>query len=245
MEALNIEKEIRDLVSFPDEKYLKIIREVGFVCDRCGKCCTSEFNDHIFLLDDDAQRIIENHGRENLRPAPYFDLCDNLGRFYVMGYALKTKSNGDCIFYTGSSCEHYKIRPRICKIYPYMLHREPDEDGNIDFRQIGGLDEHGLYHNEIGEGECKEILTTVKKYESRFLRQQLRFNEYVEKYFKDNNLRINQQMYDRMMRLYQKGTAIEVYVFYQGGFVKVIVEHPLKHPLNNLLYPMPQDNNGY
>ncbi|HEX7575947.1 MAG TPA: YkgJ family cysteine cluster protein, partial [Candidatus Methanoperedens sp.] len=101
MEAFNIEKEIRDLESFPDEKYLNIIREVGFVCDRCGKCCTSEFNDHIFLLDDDAQRIIENPGREYLRPAPYFDLCDNLGRFYVMGYALKTKPNGDCIFYTG------------------------------------------------------------------------------------------------------------------------------------------------
>jgi len=223
MEAFNIEKEIRDLESFPDEKYLKIIREVGFVCDRCGKCCTSEFNDHIFLLDDDAQRIIENPGREYLRPAPYFDLCDNLGRFYVMGYALKTKPNGDCIFYTGSSCQHYEIRPRICKIFPYMLHREPDEDGNIDFRQIGGLDEHGSYHNEIGEETCKEILKTVKEYESGFLRQQLRFIEEIEKYFKKNNLRTSQQMYDRMMRLYQKGKAVEVYVFYQGLFEKEVI----------------------
>jgi len=223
MEAFNIEKEIRDLESFPDEKYLNIIREVGFVCDRCGKCCTSEFNDHIFLLDDDAQRIIENPGREYLRPAPYFDLCDNLGRFYVMGYALKTKPNGDCIFYTGGSCQYYENRPRICKIYPYMLHREPDEDGNIDFRQIGGLDEHGLYHNEIGEETIKEILKTVKEYESGFLRQQLRFIEKIEKYFKENNLRISQQMYDRMMRQYQKGKAIEVYIFYQGGFEKEVI----------------------
>jgi Fe-S-cluster containining protein len=222
MEALNIEKEIRDLESFPDEEYLKIIREVGFECDLCGKCCTSEFNDHIFLLDDDAKRIIEYHGREYLRPAPYFDLCDNLGRFYVMGYALKTKPNGDCIFYTGSSCEHYEDRPMICKIFPYMLHREPDEDGNIDFRQIGGLDEHGLYHNEIGE-TGKEILKTVKEYESGFLKQQLEFIKYVEKYFKDNNLRFNQQIYDRMMRLYEKGQAIEVYVFYQGRFEKEVI----------------------
>src|SRR5665811_1403664 len=124
MEAFNIEKEIRDLGSFPDDKYLKIIQEVGFECDRCGKCCTREFNDHIFLLDDDAQRIIENLGREYLRPAPYFDLCDNLGRFYVMGYAMRTKPNGDCIFYTGSNCQHYENRPRICKIFPYMLHRD-------------------------------------------------------------------------------------------------------------------------
>jgi len=223
MEAFNIEKEIRDLGSFPDEKYLNIIREVGFVCDRCGKCCTSEFNDHIFLLDDDAQRIIEDTGREYLRPAPYFDLCDNLGRFYVMGYALKTKPNGDCIFYTGSSCEHYEVRPRICRIYPYMLHREPDDEGNIDFRQIGGLDEHGSYHNEIDEETCTEILKTVKEYEFGFLRQQLKFNEYIEKYFKENNLRISQQMYDRMMRLYQKGKAIEVYVFYNGRFEKEVI----------------------
>jgi len=223
MEAFNMEKEIRDLVSFPDEKYLNIIQEVGFVCDRCGKCCTSEFNDHIFLLDDDAKRIIENHGHEYLRPAPYFDLCDNLGRFYVMGYALKTKPNGDCIFYTGSSCDHYEDRPRICKIYPYMLHREPDEHGNIDFRQIGGLDEHGLYHTEIDEETCKEILKTVKEYESGFLMQQLEFIKYVENYFKDNNLKTSQQMYDRMIRLYQKGTAIEVYIFYKGGFEKEVI----------------------
>jgi len=223
MEAFNIEKEIRDLSSFPDDKYLKIIQDVGFECDRCGKCCTSEFNDHIFLLDDDAQRIIKDYGREYLRPAPYFDLCDNLGRFYVMGYALKTKPNGDCIFYTGSSCKHYENRPRICKIYPYMLHREPDEDGNIDFRQIGGLDEHGLYHNEIGEETCKEILKTVKEYESGFLRQQLGFIEEIEKYFKKNNLRNSQQMYDRMMRKYQKGKAVEVYVFYKGGFEKEVI----------------------
>jgi Fe-S-cluster containining protein len=216
MESFNIEKEIRDLESFPDEKYLKIIHEVGFSCDRCGKCCTSEFNDHIFLLDDDAQKIIENHGREYLRPAPYFDLCDNLGRFYVMDYALKTKPNGDCIFYTGSSCKHYQNRPRICKIFPYMLHREPDEDGNIDFRQIGGLDEHGLYHNEIDEETCKEILKIVKEYESGFLRQQLQFNKY--------NLRVSQQMYDRMMRLYEKGKAMEVYVFYRGRLEKEVIE---------------------
>jgi F0F1-type ATP synthase gamma subunit len=104
-----------------------------------------------------------------------------------------------------------------------MLHREPDEDGNIDFRQIGGLDEHGSYHNELDEETSKEILTTVKEYDSGFLKQQLKFNEYIEKYFKENNLRISKQMYDRMMRLYQKGKAIEVYVFYRGVFEKEVI----------------------
>src|SRR5659263_392509 len=115
MNSVDIEKEIEYISSFPDEDYLRIIFEVGFECDFCGKCCTSEFNDHVFLLDDDSERIIENTGREFLRPAPYFDLCDNLGRFYVMGYALKTKQNGDCIFYTGTGCEHYEVRPWYAK----------------------------------------------------------------------------------------------------------------------------------
>ncbi|MCX9085308.1 MAG: YkgJ family cysteine cluster protein [Candidatus Methanoperedens sp.] len=223
IQAQNIEQDLKDIGSFSDEEYKEIIREVGFGCERCGKCCTSEFNDHIFLLDEDAQKIIQDQGREYIRPAPYFDLCDNLGRFYVMGYALKTKPNGNCIFYTGNSCQHYETRPRICRIYPYMLHREPDEDGTIDFRQIGGLNEHGSYHNKIDEGACKEILRAVKEYESGFLRQQLGFIEYIRKYFVENNLRASKQMFDRMMRLYQKGEKIEVYVFYESTIEKNIL----------------------
>jgi len=226
----NIEEEIKSIESFPDEHYIKIVREVGFECDLCGKCCTSEFNDHVFLLDDDAAGIIGKTGRDFIRPAPYFDVCDNLGRFYVMGYALNTKPNGDCIFYTGSRCEHYEIRPLICRIFPYMLHRESDEEGNIEFRQIGGLDMHGSYHNESSVEEYKEILKNVKKYESGFLRQKLEFIRAIEKYFKENNLKNSQQMFDRMMRLYQKGKKIEVYVFFRGRFEKEEISKQINNP---------------
>lgn len=224
IKAATIEKEIECIHSFSDENYIKIICEVGFECDFCGKCCTSEFNDHVFLLDDDATGVIENHGKEFLKPAPYFDLCDNLGRFYVMGYAMKTKPDGDCIFYTRGRCEHYEIRPGICKIYPYMLHREPDDEGNIDFRQISGLNLHGYYHNDMSDETCHEILKSVKEYETGFLRQKLGFFDKIEKYFKENNLRISQQVYDKMMRQYQNGKAIEIYVFYQGRFEKEVIQ---------------------
>ena len=230
MKAINIETEIKCIESFPDENYTKIVHEVGFECDCCGKCCTSEFNDHVFLLDDDAKSIIEHAGWEFLRPAPYFDICDNLGRFYVMGYALKTKPNGDCILYTGGRCEHYEIRPLICRIFPYMLHREPDEEGNIEFRQIGGLDQHGLYHNKLSAEECKEILNNVKKYESGFLRQKLGFIQAIEKHFKENNLKNSQQMYDRMMRQYQKNKKVEVYVFFRGRFEKEVIYKQIINP---------------
>ena len=229
MKLYDIEKEIKDIESFPVEQYVKIIQEVGFECDFCGKCCTSEFNDHVFLLDDDAERIIGYQGKDFLRPAPYFDLCDNLGRFYVMGYALKTKPNGDCIFYKGNRCEHYGIRPRICKIYPYMLHREPDDEGNIEFRQISGLDMHGSYHSEISNESCKGILKSVKDYESGYLRQKLEFAIKVRKYLQENNLINSRQMYDRMMREYRKGKVIEVYVFFRGRFEKEIISKQINN----------------
>ncbi|VVB85942.1 Putative zinc- or iron-chelating domain protein [uncultured archaeon] len=221
--SIEIENEISDIQSFPDNRFIEIIREVGFECDCCGRCCTSEFNDHVFLLDGDAERIIEKCGRSVLRPAPYYDFCDNLGRFYVMGYALRIKPGGNCIFYTGGKCEHYAIRPSVCKIYPYMLHREADEEGSIEWRQIAGLNQHGLYYSDIDERTCEEIVKEVKEYESCFLRQKLRFMHAIEEYFKKHGLRHSQQMYDKRMREFGKGEEIEVYVFFRGKFEKEII----------------------
>lgn len=218
-ETAGIEQEISGVITYPDDRFEKIIREVGFECDRCGRCCTSELNDHVFLLDEDSERMIRISGKESLRPAPYYEFCDNLGRFYVMGYALKNKGGGDCIFYTGGRCEHYESRPAICRIYPYMLHREEDEDGNLDWRQIGGLDQHGLYHCEIDENASKDIARSVKNYELAFLRQKLVFIQKVEDHFRKNGLRHSQQMYDRMMREIKKGKETEVYVFFRGELV--------------------------
>jgi Fe-S-cluster containining protein len=216
IEPAEIESEIECIESFPVKRFMDIIRDVGFECDCCGKCCTSEFNDHVFLLDEDARRIIEKAGKGHLRPAPYFDLCDNLGRFYVMGYALKIKNGDNCIFYTDGRCEYYDIRPQICKIFPYMLHREADEEGNIDFRQIGGLNLHGLYHNEITDESCIKIVSDVKKYEVDFLQQKLGFAREIENHFNKNGLKQSRQMYDRKMREFEEGNEIEVFVFYKG-----------------------------
>lgn len=216
-----IEHEICRIMEYPDTRFEEIIEEVGFVCDCCGRCCTSEFNDHVFLLDEDAERIIEVAGREALRPAPYYEFCDNLGSFYVMGYALRSKPGGDCIFYTGGRCEHYGDRPEICRIFPYMLHREEDDEGNIDWRQIGGLDLHGLYHSEISVEAAREIAGRVKRYEVAFLRQKLAFFNKIEAHFKKHGLRHSQQMYDRKMREFKRGEEIEVYVFETGEFIRV------------------------
>lgn len=51
------QKELLDLKKFPNSEFIGIIKELGFKCELCARCCTKEFNDHVFLLDSDLERI--------------------------------------------------------------------------------------------------------------------------------------------------------------------------------------------
>ena len=110
------------------------------------------------------------------------------------------------------------MRPAICRLYPYMLHREADENGNIEWRQISGLSEHGNYHTEIDDNGCERIADAIKKYETEYLKQKIRFLRKVQKHFKTNGLKHVQRIYDRQMRKFLKGGEIEVFVFFEGEF---------------------------
>ncbi len=216
------QQELQDLVQYPEEKLASIIRDVGFKCDLCGRCCTEEFNDHVFLLDADTA-VIKQIDAIALTPAPYFEFCDQHGRFYVSGYALKSKPDGSCYFLEGGRCRIYSQRLSICRVYPYMLHREADESGNMDWRQVSGLDQHGCYHTEIGETEAREIAKETKNYEMAFLEQEISFLNAVSTHFHKNGLRHIQRVYDSQMRLYQKGGRIEVCVYCSGTFEKNVL----------------------
>lgn len=216
-QILDTKKELHDLLEYPIEKLCQIIKEVGFECDLCAKCCTSKFNDHVFLLDNEVNRI-RKLSPDTLKPAPYFEFCDNHGIFYVSGYALRTKEDGSCMFLEEGRCQIYEDRPTICRLYPYMLHRERDESGKLDWRQISGLDEHGCYHSEISDEECNKTAVLTKEYETAYLEQQIRFLETVNKHFKKHNLKHVQSIYDRMMRNLNKGEKGRVMVFFNGKF---------------------------
>ncbi|WP_242492497.1 YkgJ family cysteine cluster protein [Methanolobus psychrotolerans] len=214
-----ISKEIEDVQDYPMGKLRDIIKEVGFECDFCARCCTREFNDHVFLLTADVIRIQEI-ASDYLEPAPYYELCDQHGRFYVSGYALKVKEDGSCIFLNERRCAIYEQRPIICRLYPYMLHREPDEDGNIDWRQIAGPGQHGCYHTEISDEESEDIALQIKSYETGYLKQVAEFFRKAEEYFKKNSLRHIQGVYDREMRKFNKGEEITVFVLFNGEFIE-------------------------
>jgi hypothetical protein len=190
-----LRSDLFSVADYPDEKLAAIIQDVGFACDCCTKCCTKEFNDHVFLLDKDTA-VIRSIEPAALIPAPYFELCDQHGRFYDSGYALRTVADGSCFFLQDSRCRIYDRRLSICRIYPYMLHREPDDDGIVDWRQISGLNKHGTYHNEISGDESLALARETKEYEIAFLEQTVRFYEFMCGYFADNGLRYIRKVYD-------------------------------------------------
>jgi Fe-S-cluster containining protein len=213
-------EELGDLISFPDSEFVGIIKELGFRCELCARCCTKEFNDHVFLLDSDLE-IIKQIDPDALAPAPYYEFCDQNGRFYVSGYALKTKPDGSCIFLENKRCRIYGSRPSICRVYPHMLHREADETGKVDWRQISGLNEHGSYHSELDDSTCEAISQETRAYEEAYLKQMIYFLEALQAHFRKNGLKHVQRIYDRRIREFLKGECkLEVFVYCRGGFEK-------------------------
>lgn len=207
-------QERNSLYEYPLERLAGIIRSIKFRCTSCAKCCTRSFNGHVFLLDHDVAMVREIDP-DAIKPAPGPEFCDQNGVFYVSGYALRVHQDevGSCWFLKDGRCRIYEKRFAICRIYPYMLHREPDEQGEVDWRQFSGLEEHGVYDEEMSEGECSEIARETKEYENAFLTQEIRFLEYMQEYFTRNRLRHVQKVYDDRMRQFQRGSEITVRVF--------------------------------
>lgn len=206
------------LLAYPVERLASVIRDVGFRCTSCTKCCTRSFNGHVFLLDHEVERA-RAIDPAALEPAPDPEFCDQNGIFYVSGYALRTRTDtaGSCWFLEGGRCRIYDRRFSICRIYPYMLHREPGPDGRIDWRQISGLDEHGEYHHSIPDDECLALAREAKEYECAFLTHEISFLEFVREYFSGHGLRHSRVIYDRQVRRLSKGHPVSVMVYHDGA----------------------------
>jgi hypothetical protein len=214
------------LFEFPIKKLSECIKEIGFRCTSCAKCCTRVFNGHVFLLDRDvtALKAIDPAA---LEPAPAPEFCDQNGIFYVSGYALRTQDDdaGSCWFLKDGMCRIYDRRFAICRIYPYMLHREPDESGKIDWRQFSGLDQHGEYDMITSDDESIDIARETKEYENAFLTQEISFLEFMQEYFNSHRLRHVQKVYDDQLRRFNRGEEIIVMVYYDG----VLEQHGIKN----------------
>jgi hypothetical protein len=212
-------QERNSLFEYPLERLAGIVKDVGFRCTMCAKCCTRAFNGHVFLLDRDVTSV-KKIEPDAIEPAPDPEFCDQNGTFYGSGYALRAKDDepGSCWFLENGRCRIYDDRFFICRVYPYMLHREPDETGNVDWRQISGIDQHGEYDRMICVEEADCLARETKEFENAFFTQEIAFLEYIQTYFSKNGLRHVQKVYDDRMRAFSKGFPIRVMVFYDGGF---------------------------
>ena len=159
-------QERNSLFEYPQKRLAEIIRDIRFRCTCCAHCCTRAFNGHVFLLDRDVA-VVRGIEPDAIEPAPDPEFCDQNGTFYVSGYALRAKDDdaGSCWFLENGHCRIYDHRFSICRIYPYMLHREPDAAGTVDWRQISGLNQHGEYDAGIGDDEALTIARETKEYE--------------------------------------------------------------------------------
>jgi hypothetical protein len=116
------------------------------------------------------------------------------------------------------------MRPAICRVYPYMLHKEPDEKGNVGWRQISGLDRHGEYHTHLSGEEALQSATETKRFEEAVLDREIAYLEYVGEYFLQHGLRHVRKKYDDGLRLARQGADIEVMVYFQGAFERRVIK---------------------
>jgi len=212
-------REREELRKYPEEELCAIIREVGFSCDLCGRCCTRVFNGHVLLFDEDVDRIRETDPL-SLEPVPLYDFCDQQGTFYAAGYTTRSQGDADgtCIFLEKGRCRIYSLRPAVCRVYPYMLHREPDEAGVTDWRQISGLDLHGEYHADISREESVLIARETMEFEDAALSREIEFLNYSGEYFQEHGLRHVRKMYGDGMRRARQGGEIAVMVYHRDHF---------------------------
>ena len=217
-----LEEERAQLAAYPVTEYAAIVSDTGFFCTCCGRCCTKAANDHVFLLDEDVRRIRQDYP-DVLVPAPYFEACDQNGRFFVSGYALKTTDGNICTFLDESGrCRIYADRPLICRVYPYMLHMEPDASKHMRWCHLSGLNTHGAYHVAMTHEEALAVAEETIRYEKKYLDQHIAFNRALLAVFEEEGLRYVRRTYDLAMRGFCQGEPVPVMVFCDGRFEKTV-----------------------
>jgi len=205
------------LFAYPLDLLAGEIKATGFRCTRCGTCCTRSVNGHIFLLDYDVAEV-KKIDPAAFEPAPDPEFCDQNGTLYISGYALRMKNDnlGSCWFLENSRCRIYDRRFSVCRIYPHMLRRNADADGQVTWGQFSRHNEHGQYNWDIPDDECLALAREIKEYENAFLTQQISFLETVHEYFAVHKLRHDQEMFGCRMQGVLRGEPVKVMVYHAG-----------------------------
>ena len=153
------------------------IKEVGFKCMRCGWCCCPDPDFEIEIMDIHRPsnaisvlprdiRVIQDATGYNLLDVvePDIDSCIRGGKTLAIGWILKRKPDGTCMFFDDNEnmCGIYEHRPLICTCFPFFL----DSCGMLEVghcygthQQMEGMDAH-----ESGQRLVRYLTSKIEHY---------------------------------------------------------------------------------
>jgi Fe-S-cluster containining protein len=122
------------------------IMEIGFMCLRCGECCTGDDNSvAVFPFEVRRMMAITDEPWQDIVEPPNMGEWDSEGNFHTLEWRIK-KRNSSCKFYAAdcrdrerdleTRCRIYEARPLLCSTYPFYLDLE---DGALRCSECRGL----------------------------------------------------------------------------------------------------------
>ncbi len=81
------------------------LNKKNFKCNQCGECCKI-----VVKVSKEEINKIKNKGYKD-----FLEIDPIKGKDYVL-----KRVNGICVFLTDNKCEIYNIRPKICRLYPFL-----------------------------------------------------------------------------------------------------------------------------
>jgi len=92
-------------------------KEVRFACSRCGMCCTdTEAKARtILMLRAEAESISKETSMD------LEEFVERIENFEPYVYQMRKTSNKKCMFLKYNLCSIYRIRPLICRFFPFQL----------------------------------------------------------------------------------------------------------------------------
>jgi len=99
---------------------------VSFECERCALCCgDTEYKSRwIVLLKEEADRISE------MNSVGLDEFAERIEGFEPYIFRMRKTMHRKCVFLKDNSCSIYRIRPLICRFYPFQL-KNPENNKYI------------------------------------------------------------------------------------------------------------------
>ncbi len=153
-----VRKDLEQYRSANAESLAKKVAASRFKCQRCGKCCKSEYGDNtVTIFPSEIRGIMQATGLEWLdfvKPHDSYDMDEN-GEYHTFEWALRKKTNGECIFLEKDACRIYDHRPYLCRSYPMSL-----ETGHLE---VELYDCDGIGAGDMDEADALNMAQTLIK----------------------------------------------------------------------------------